>query len=44
MRRVLWLLAFMCVLFALAHKVGLAVLFGVIWLVLHLGRRWLVRR
>lgn len=44
MRRVSWLAGGGCVLFALAHQVGLAVLFGVVWLVLFLGRRWLVRR
>jgi hypothetical protein len=43
-RRVIWGMFWLCVIFALAHKVGLAVLFGLVWLVLFLGWRWLVGR
>lgn len=44
MRRTLWLMGVGCVLFVLAHQVGLAVLFGVTWVVLYAGRRLLVGR
>jgi len=43
-RRVIQALFCLCVIFALAHKVGLAVLFGFGWLVLWVGRRWLAGR
>jgi hypothetical protein len=44
LHRVIWALFWLCVMFAFAHKVGLAVLFGLGWLVLWVGRRWLAGR